>query len=80
MISAFLGSKNLQKQIKTVCFASPSKSLSLSSSLIVHDFPNKKLKKIYPDLKFVCHVIGNTSHLKWTKFVSNVKDKSGKRC
>ena len=38
--------------------------LGLSSSLIVHDFSNKKLKKLYPDLKFLYHFIRNISDLK----------------
>ena len=36
----------------------------LISSLIVHDFSNKKLKKLYPDLKFISHFIRNISDLK----------------
>ena len=38
--------------------------LCLSSSLVVHDFSNKKLKKLYPDFKFISHFIRNTSDLK----------------
>ena len=40
------------------------KALCLISSLIVHDFSNKKLKKLYPDLKFIPHFIRNTTELK----------------
>ena len=36
----------------------------MSSSLIVHDFSNKKLKKLYPDLKFISHFTRNTLDLK----------------
>ena len=38
--------------------------MCLISSLIVHDFSNKKLKKLYPDLKFISHFIRNISDLK----------------
>ena len=44
-------------KIKLVC-------LNESSSLIVQSFSNKKLKKLYPDLKFTSHFIRNTSDLK----------------
>ena len=39
-----------------------------SSSLIVHDFSNKKLKKLYPDLNFVSHFTRNKSDLKLKTF------------
>ena len=32
--------------------------------MIVHDFSNKKLKKLYPDLNFKSHFIRNKSDLK----------------
>ena len=35
-----------------------------SSSLLVHDFSNKKLKKVYPDLNNISHFIRNKSDLK----------------
>ena len=34
------------------------------SSLIVDNFSDKKLKKLYPDWKFISHFIRNTSDLK----------------
>ena len=30
----------------------------------MHDFSNEKLKKIYPDLKFISHFMRNTAELK----------------
>ena len=45
-----------------------------SSSLIVHDFSNKKLKKLYPDLNFVSQIIRNKSDLKLKTFVSYMRD------
>ena len=56
---SFLGNESLQIQIKIMKW-----SLSLSSSLTVNDFSNKKLKKLYPDLNFISHFIRNNSDLK----------------
>ena len=39
-----------------------------SSSLIVHDFSNKKAKKLYPNLNFISHFIRNKSDLKLKAF------------
>ena len=35
-----------------------------SSSLIVHDFSNKKLNKLYPDLNRISHFVRNKSDVK----------------
>ena len=47
----------MQNQNTIVC-------LNGRSSLIVHSFSNKNLKKLYPDMKFISHFIRNTSDLK----------------
>ena len=49
---------------ENIMFRITSWCLCLSSSLIVHDFPNKKLKRLHPDLKFIYHFIRNISDLK----------------
>ena len=38
--------------------------LVCSSSLIVHDFSNKKFTKLYHDLNFISHFVTNKSDLK----------------
>ena len=55
IIVAFLGSENLQMKSKIMCFTQLSYSLCLSSSWIVHHFSNKKLNKVYLDLKLISH-------------------------
>ena len=48
--------------------------LNQSSSLIVHNFSHKKLKKLYPDLKFISYFVRNTSDVKLKMFLSYMRD------
>ena len=80
VIKAFLGSENLQMQIIILCFPSPLLSLRLYSSFIVHDVPNKKLKKLFPDLKCRSNFIRNTSDLKIENVVPYMRDTTVFEC
>ena len=40
------------------------RDLHANEAKITYDFSNKKLKKLYPDLKFISHFIRNLSDLK----------------
>ena len=55
IIVPFLGSENLQIQIEIAYFIGQL-SLCLSTSLIVSDFSNEKLKKLYRDFNCISHL------------------------
>ena len=66
--SCSLKCKFTKYKIKRVC-------LNQSSSLIVDSFSNnKKLKKLYPDMKFISHFIRNTSRPEIEIAVSYMRD------